>query len=56
MNGENVKLRMVKLAAKVLRGEPMTTKYVRDVFGVSRATAKRDLRDLKDYLPDLRAA
>lgn len=56
MNGENLKLRMVKLAAKALRGEPVTTKYVRDVFGVSRATAKRDLQTLRDYLPNLGAA
>lgn len=51
LGGECLRLRMVKLAARVMQGRPVTTAYIRRIFGVSKATAKRDLESLQTYLP-----
>lgn len=43
--------RMLRLAAAVFSGLPMTTTSIRRIHGVSRATAKRDLKRLRENLP-----
>lgn len=39
--------RMICLTADMLAGQVMTTRYIRDTYGVSRATSKRDLALLR---------
>ncbi len=43
--------RMVRLAWRVYHGGDVTTAWIRKRFGVSRATAKRDLALLAKVLP-----
>ena len=49
--GEGSRCRGIKLAARLFSGKPVTSAYIREVFGVSWATAKRDLTALQYYLP-----
>lgn len=42
--------RMVCLTADLLAGQRVTSSYVREVYGVSRATAKRDCARLRRNL------
>lgn len=43
--------RLVKLVARLHRGEPVTARYIKDAYGVSWATAKRDVQALTEWLP-----
>ena len=43
--------RIAKLVHALHLGETLTSKSIRDRFGVSRATAKRDLHTLETALP-----
>lgn len=43
--------RLIKLAARLHSGEPVTSRYVVQAFGVSWATAKRDVQALSEWLP-----
>lgn len=49
--GEDARCRLVKLTALLCRGGVVTNAYIRKTFGVSRATAARDLKVLETYLP-----
>lgn len=42
---------MIALTARLKDGLPVTTAYIRREFGVSKATAKRDLQALESALP-----
>lgn len=44
------RVRLVSLAFAAARGIPLTTAYIRQRFGVSRATAKRDMALIRDRL------
>lgn len=46
-----VKSRMVALTARLFAGHRVTTRYVRRQYGVSKATAKRDVQTLRSVLP-----
>ncbi len=45
--------RMVRLVDRLHRKQPVSVQYVMDTFGVSQATAKRDLYRLEQSLPVL---
>jgi predicted DNA-binding transcriptional regulator YafY len=45
------RLRYVKMAGILMRGGELTTRLCRDRFGVSHATAKRDLQLFRILLP-----
>lgn len=48
---QDPKERMLRLAAALSAGDKVTSAYIRDRFGVSKATAKRDLYLLESVLP-----
>jgi len=43
--------RMVRLTVRIMCGQPVTSRYIAQTFGVSWATAKRDLQRLEAALP-----
>lgn len=47
----DVRARMLQLAALLYAGEPLTARFIHERFGVSWATAKRDLVVIEQNLP-----
>lgn len=45
------KARLAELGELLQRGEVVTSRVIRQRFGVSRATAKRDLYRVEDHYP-----
>ena len=43
--------RLVELAAHLARGERLTSAFIRREYGVSKATAKRDMIVLAEHYP-----
>lgn len=41
--------RALRLASRIYAGGEVTTEYIRATFGVSKATAKRDLRCIAEH-------
>lgn len=50
-DAQDAKTRMVALTAHLLGGATITTRYIRERFMVSKATAKRDFAVLEQMLP-----
>lgn len=51
MSGESRAERAVKCCQRLYAGEKVTSALIRSIYGVSWATAKRDLATLKECLP-----
>jgi predicted DNA-binding transcriptional regulator YafY len=41
------KIRLIRLTQRLLQGRPVDTRYIRDNYPVSHATAKRDMLALE---------